>query len=291
MTRHQQYLLGGGAIVAILVIAGIGHIPHAIKRSSAPDAPLPTPVVEAVHTMTYHALTLSTISPAKELAAAVGTSNVDTVLKLNRIDSDHLVKNMTLTIPDSFVDFLAYAPFPPLLPDADTVPKLMVVSQRIQAFGIYENGTLVRWGPTSTGKQSTPTPSKLYFTNWKGKKVVSSIDDGWILPWYFNLDNIEGISMHQYELPGIPASHSCIRLTQDDAKWIYDWADQWQLTSDQSTVAHYGTPVLIFGQYAYGKTRPWKMLPNKPSATTVTLDELAPALSDAFPTIAARAQK
>jgi len=35
--------------------------------------------------------------------------------------------------------------------------------------------------------------------------------------------NKRGHSFHQYELPGHPASHGCIRLLERDATWIYDW--------------------------------------------------------------------
>ena len=94
------------------------------------------------------------------------------------------------------------------------------------AFGIYEYGNLVKCGPVSSGKKAAPTPAGKYHTNWKKDVKVSTIDPEWIMPWYFNIENKQGIAFHKYELPGYPASHACIRLHEADAIWIYNWADK-----------------------------------------------------------------
>jgi lipoprotein-anchoring transpeptidase ErfK/SrfK len=96
----------------------------------------------------------------------------------------------------------------------------LLISYPIEAFGAYEQGKLVRWGPTSLGKKSTKTPTGLFFTNWKSKETISTEDSSWILKWYFNLVNSTGVSIHQYGLPGYPASHACARLYEEDAKWF-----------------------------------------------------------------------
>jgi len=130
-----------------------------------------------------------------------------------------------------------------------------VISQRVQAFALYENGTLLRWGPVSTGKQSTGTPSGLYYGNYKAKRKISTIDETWIMPYYFNFMNFEGIGTHEYSLPGYPASHGCIRMYRDDAKYIYDWANMWQLESD--VIVQNGTPFMVIGEYDYKDIQPW----------------------------------
>lgn len=237
------------------------------------DTPEPAVLPEEVHTGPYYKITLSTASPLKELRDFVGQDNLDTVLKLNRIDGKFLKTGSIVVIPENY-DFLVMSPFPANLTIAQPVNKLMLIDQKIQAFVVYENGFLVRWGPISSGKQSTPTANKLYFTNWKGKEVHSSFSDEWVLKWNFNLDNREGIGMHQYEMPGYPASHSCVRMFDSDAMWLYNWADQWALTEDEQTIVAHGTPVIIFGDYAYGKTAPWKLLPENPESTNVSSDEL-----------------
>jgi hypothetical protein len=109
-----------------------------------------------------------------------------------------------------------------------------------------------------------------------------------VLPWTFNLDNFEGIALHQYDLPGYPASHGCVRLLQEDARWIYNWADQWLLDKGKGKLVAYGTPVLIFGDYPYGKQPPWKRLPDDPDAASVSVAQIEAAMRPYLPTIEAR---
>ncbi len=208
------------------------------------------------------------------LATELGAEQMLMVLKINRRDLRHLKLGDTILLPAHAGTELEYSPFPSRISGIDSNKKLILVSRRVQAFATYENGVLVKWGPTSTGKKKTPTPDGIYHTNWKAEETHSTVDGDWVLKWNFNIDNLEGISLHEYELPGYPASHSCVRLLAGDAKWIYDWADQWTLSSNRKTVASPGTAVIVFGEYSYGKTPPWKRLLVDPSATTISPEEL-----------------
>jgi len=206
---------------------------------------------------------------------------IEIILSLNRLDAKNFSRRDSVVVPDSFhSDFLRYSPFPVRLAAADSVRKILLFSHRIQAFAAYENGKLVRWGPTSLGKKSTPTPNGLYHTNWKAKRTVSTVNEEWILPWAFNLDNFAGISLHEFDLPGYPASHACARLTADDAKWIYYWAEQWILSPGEKYIIAYGTPVIIYDEYNFGGKPPWHFLPQNPDTTkekTTKLDSLVHA--------------
>jgi hypothetical protein len=168
------------------------------------------------------------------------------------------------------------------------VPKILIFSYPVQAFAAYEYGTLVRWGPTSLGKRSTPTPTGLYFTNWKAKETISTVNEEWVLPWAFNIDNFNGISIHQFELPGYPASHSCARLLEADAEWIYYWADQWILTKDGEKIRAYGTPVIIYGKYDFHSPRPWKLLYENKDADKIKPEELNEVIKKELPVIIQR---
>jgi len=222
-----------------------------------------------------------------QLRSEIGEEKMAVLLKLNRLDEQHLRAGVTLLIPEQIDELNAFSPFPRRLETAREVSKLILVSLRVQAFGAYEFGNLVRWGPTSSGKRATPTPAGLYHTNWKSKATRSSINEEWLLPWYFNLDNQRGISFHQYDLPGYPASHGCLRLLADDAAWIYGWADQWTLSADRRSVEAYGTPVIVFGKYDYGKQPPWKNLDTNYGASSVTGNELEEAIRLDLPTSSA----
>lgn len=244
---------------------------------AAPSQP-PVPVKSADSVRTFRVVHLNSTKSLTDLVKELGPEKMQLLYRLNRRDLKHLKSGDSVVVPTTQDSILAFSPFPQQVQDLDSVAKLLVVSQRIQAFAAYEHGTLVRWGPTSTGKKSTPTPDTLYHTNWKSKETHSTVEEEWVMKWYFNLDNLEGVSMHEYELPGYPASHSCVRLLADDAEWIYNWADQWKLSAHGSRVLQEGTPVIIFGDYAYGKTPPWKTLGSNPHATDISSDELKAAL-------------
>lgn len=233
--------------------------------------------------VTYHRAPVPGRSGLDSLREAVGGDYLSTVLKLNRKDTRHIARNDTLIVPDTLMEFMAYSPFPPRLPFLDSIPKLIVVNQRIQAIAAYERSNLVRWAPVSTGKESTPTDNGLYHTNWKSRKRRSTVNNDWIMEWYWNLGNFSGVSMHQYDLPGYPASHACVRLPEDDARWFYDWAESWRLHDGR--IAAHGTPVVLYGEYPFDGIAPWKLLPEHPDTTQVYVRELRSVLEEYLPTI------
>lgn len=196
------------------------------------------------------------------------------IYALNRIDQRKVWTGKTLVIPDSIsTNLMDYSPFPKELGIVDTIPKVVLISQRIQAFGLYEGGRLIKWGPVSSGKRSTPTPNGLHYGNYKAKRKISSVNKDWILPYYFNFMNFEGVGTHQYTLPGYPASHACVRLYMDDAIFIYDWASMWKL--EGNTIQANGTPFIVYGQYDYNKKKPWLQLVDSLESNDFTEDELA----------------
>ncbi|MFZ2323079.1 MAG: L,D-transpeptidase [Ignavibacteriaceae bacterium] len=211
----------------------------------------------------------------KTLVNEYDTAGANIILALNRIDKNRIRTLDSIVVPDTIInDFNLYSPFPQYIDLLEKVNKIIIVSQTVQAFAIYEFGNLIKWGPTSTGKKSTPTPNGLFATNWKSKKTISTDNDEWILKWCFNLENFSGVSLHEYELPGYPASHACARLLAEDAKWIYYWADQWILTADGESIIVYGTPVILYGDYDYKGTKPWRLLPTEPEKAIVNNEEL-----------------
>jgi hypothetical protein len=164
--------------------------------------------------------------------------------KLNRADIRHLPRLRELVVPLSWPDDeLAYSPFPRRLPAADA--QLLIVDQPSQAFGAYERGRLVRWGPTSSGRRASPTPAGWFRLNWRSRGRHSTVDPEWFMEWYLNFDNAAGLALHTHPLPGYPASHGCVRLLERDAMWLYEWGRA-------------GTPLVIAGRYAFGSPPPWR---------------------------------
>ena len=231
----------------------------------------------------FDKVALTTKEPLSELTALVGDLNVDRVLRINRIDRDNLKSGMTVIIPQNINDVKDWQYMPNRISSAKSIPKLIIVSQPIQAFGVYKNGLLVHSGPVSSGRELNQTPSGLYFVNWKGEEVTSTFDDEWILKWNMNVDNLEGISMHQYSLPGDPASHSCIRMTEADAYWLYNWTDEW--TWKNGKVVAEGTPVIIYSKYNFNNPPPWTLLAENSKATETPRSVLEDLIKRYLPNI------
>jgi hypothetical protein len=237
----------------------------------------------------YKEFATSSSAPYKNLVNEYGEEEAGLILKLNRIDQSHLKARDTIIVPDTVItNMLYYSPFPFSIRDAEYIPKLLFISQEIQAFAGYEYGVLVNWGPTSTGKPSTPTPNGLFHTNWKAEETISTSNDEWLLRWNFNIENFDGIAIHQYDMPGYPASHSCARLFEGDAVWFYNWGEQWILTPGENDVLAHGTPVIIFGDYDFDGKKPWRYLSEDPDANTYSRRQLENILSEHLETILQR---
>lgn len=213
-------------------------------------------------------------SLSKKFFKTYSKSEIYTIAALNRVDSDHIKSRDTIIVPkDLKSNFLDYSPFPNQMDIISEIPKMIVFSYPIQAYAVYEKGNLIKWGPTNMGKKTAQTPRGLFFTNWKGRKVKSTSNDEWILNWNFNISNSGGVGFHQYALPGYPASHSCLRLLDADAQFLYNWAEQWVL-QDKNTVKVKGTPVIVYGEYSFGKKGIWNDLVKNPEVTTVSVSQL-----------------
>ena len=181
--------------------------------------------------------------------------------KLNRADRRNLARQPELVVPESWVDDeLTYSVLPAHFPSSVSFPKLLVVHVPGQMFGAYESGTLVRWGPVSTGTRGSPTPAGAFHLNWRSIGRSSTVDPDWFMRWYFNFGNHDGLAFHEYALPGRPASHGCIRLLERDAQWLYEWGEGWTLNASGTRIMQPGTPVFLIGHYDFDAPPPWRSL-------------------------------
>lgn len=224
---------------------------------------------------------------AQAIMKALSPAERAIVLKLNRVDAASWKRLDTMVIPEKIdTAWMAYTVFPTELPLLKDVRKMIFFAYYPQAVGLYEGGRLTRWAPTNMGKKSSPTPTGLFSCNWKALESTSTVDDDWKLKWNFNVWNKGGVGFHQYQLPGYPASHSCMRLLEEDARFIYDWADQWILSKGE--LAAQGTPVIIFGSYPFGKGKPWWKLVENPAALNIPADTMNAVIQPQLEKILAR---
>jgi lipoprotein-anchoring transpeptidase ErfK/SrfK len=196
------------------------------------------------------------------------------VSSVNRADAKHLVLKDSIIVPDDTtagIEF--YMPFPLALPGLKYVDKIIFFSYPAQAFAAYENGELVYTGATNMGRKKDMTPTGLFFTNWKAEKTTSTFNDEWELKWNFNIENKLGVGWHEYPMPGYPASHSCLRLLEKDARYLYTWANQWVL-DEKEQIKTNGTPVIVFGSYDFAGDKPWKKLVGDAHALDVSEEEM-----------------
>lgn len=182
------------------------------------------------------------------------------IITLNRKEFRFIRVKDTIIVPDTIVkDLLAYSVFPQCYPAAHSIPKLVIVSNQFQSYGCYEYGKLVRFSAANTGKETTPTFPGRYALVWKERVRRSSLDSNWVMPFTWNFHPHAGNAFHQFEMPGRPVSHSCVRQFMEDAEWLYNWGSSAKRDTSGNQIYLSGTPVLIvdifdFKRKTYG---PW----------------------------------
>ena len=208
------------------------------------------------------------------LTKTADSLNLQIALAVNRTDKAGFAAMDSVIIPaDMSGDIVYYLPFPLNVPYLEAIDKIIFFSYPTQTFATYENGILIYTGPTNMGRKADPTPTGLFFANWKAEKTISTVNDEWELLWNFNIANKDGVGWHQYSMPGYPASHSCLRLQEKDARYLYTWANQWILDDKEAVLAN-GTPVIVFGSYNFEAPKPWLQLITNPHVLDITADEI-----------------
>jgi lipoprotein-anchoring transpeptidase ErfK/SrfK len=95
----------------------------------------------------------------------------------------------------------------------------VIVSIDQQRATLYANGTAVASTKVSTGTKSHPTPMGVFTIIQKNRHHVSNLY-GAPMPYMQRL-TWSGTALHTGPLPGYPASHGCIRLTDDFAQLLW----------------------------------------------------------------------
>ena len=157
------------------------------------------------------------------------------VKKVNRTNA-FLEPDMVLAVPKklSMITLDELSPFPAFKEISGE--KQVVINLKLLAFGAYDRqGQLVRWGVISPGTKTcigatADCSTPIGFFRIQRKSGVDCVSNtyplhldgsrgGGEMPYcmYF----YKGYALHgSAELPGYPASSGCVRLEDDDAKWL-----------------------------------------------------------------------
>lgn len=159
----------------------------------------------------------------------------DIVKRVNRMNVS-IYPGMTIAIPKNLNNITIYdiSPFPRYV--APTGEKIIYVNQQEMAWGAYnDEGELVWWGPISSGsgncqkldgKCVTP-PGTFRVINKQDINCISTvfpirsngINGGAKMPYCMHY--YRGFALHGSNVvPGYKASHGCVRMFIEDAKWL-----------------------------------------------------------------------
>lgn len=155
----------------------------------------------------------------------------DIVQRINRTYNP-LWTGKVIAVPKNLalVSVLDVSPFPLRIPVENQ--KQIIVDQDKLAWGAYDaDGNLLRWGPISSGRdkctdsnRSCRTLTGIYrMFSKENEKCSSDIfpvgKGGAKMPYcmFFH----KGFALHgSQDIPGVRASHGCVRMFTEDAKWL-----------------------------------------------------------------------
>ncbi len=101
-----------------------------------------------------------------------------------------------------------------------TPPVMAIVSIKNQNISLYDaNGGAMR-ARVSSGKFDYETPVGIYSVLQKQEEHYSNVYDDASMPFMQRI-TWSGVSLHEGQLPGYPASHGCVRMPNSFAKQIF----------------------------------------------------------------------
>jgi len=147
------------------------------------------------------------------------------IARFNRIDRRHVYPGMTIKVPENIDKIKDYTPMPAQYEKAKTHAKYILLNITEQWIGAYEYGRLVFSMPAATGMEGHLTPVGMFSINAYHRKHTSSLYKtaigtqqypmDYALLFHIDKENIL-YWLHARDLPGRPASHGCVGLSDED---------------------------------------------------------------------------
>jgi hypothetical protein len=232
--------------VTVLVLVFLAMLP----ASARVDATAARPSLCRVHhpsdariTWTCHRL-----RRGESLERLFGARWVD-VARFNRLDRRHAVPGVDVKVPAALDELANFTPMPSVYADAVAEPMFLLIDLAEQFLGAYELGQLVLSSPVTVGEEGHETPTGDFRISAADRWHTSSLyaiehtsipyPMTWALRFHTSPTGVT-YWLHGRDMPGYPASHGCIGLSDermqaryygvprdpvlDDARRLYEWA-------------------------------------------------------------------
>jgi lipoprotein-anchoring transpeptidase ErfK/SrfK len=108
---------------------------------------------------------------------------------------------------------------------AEQDDRALTIGINSQKFVYTEGGRVVRVGPISSGKEGYPTPLGQFAVLRKEKDKVSyryTNQLGWNAWMPYSIQFSGHYFLHEGWLPGYPDSHGCVRVGEQDARFLFE---------------------------------------------------------------------
>ena len=179
------------------------------------------------------------------------TMELDIIQRVNRMNVP-LKAGMVIAVPKNIENLSIYdvAPFPRTIPSRGE--KIIVVSQEKLAWGAYdEQGDLLWWGPISSGSGQCKHSDGGCVTPSGSFRIIRKQDDTCVstafpiqsedevsggAPMPYCMHFFRGFALHGSDVvPGYRASHGCVRMFVEDARWLNEEFIQLPGSGNQGT--------------------------------------------------------
>ncbi|QOJ35973.1 MAG: L,D-transpeptidase family protein [Nitrospira sp.] len=187
------------------------------------------------------------------------------VARFNRIDRRHVQPGREIKVPLRPEEVAQFHPLPSRYPLGEQEDKLILVDLSEQFLGAYERGILRFALPIATGGPDHPTPigdfriTAAHRTHRSCLYTVEGTDVPYPMHYAlrFHVDGQGSYWMHGRDLPGYPASHGCIGLSDEQMQQRYYGAPAQPALADAKRLYEW-----VVGEHA--EEEAWRPIPNGP---------------------------
>ena len=102
----------------------------------------------------------------------------------------------------------------------DRKGRHVVITLSTQSGCFMDGDIVLRRFRVCTGKKSTPTPKGHFHVMEKRKEHKSNLYNS-SMPFFLRL-TLDGVGLHQGPVRSRPSSHGCIRMSREDARFLFD---------------------------------------------------------------------